>query len=94
MFIVRNTFTAKPGMASKLAKLLKETMADMSGVKVRIMTDYIGPMNTVSMEMEVETIGDFERNFREYGERADIQAKMKDYTGMYSDGRREIYRVV
>lgn len=94
MYIVRNTFTAKPGMASKLANVLKETMAAMTGIKVRITTDYIGPMNTVVMEMEVAEIADFERTFKEYGERADIREKMKGYTDLYAEGRREIYKVI
>src|SRR3990172_3322640 len=94
MYIVRNTFTAKPGMSSKLAKLMKEVMADLVTVKVRVMTDYIGSMNTVVMEMEVANLAEWEKQFKEYGSRADIQERMKPYADMYVSGVREVYQTV
>ena len=94
MYVVRNRFTAKPGMASKLAKLLKEVMTDESRPKARIMTDYAGPMNTVIMEFEVASLAEFEKMLQEYGERPEWRERMKGYTELYLSGDREIYRVV
>jgi predicted amino acid-binding ACT domain protein len=94
MYVVRNTFTAKPGMSSKLAKLVKEVMADLVTVKFRVMTDYIGPMNTVVLEMEVADLAEWEKQFKEYGSRADIQQRMKAYTDMYETGTRTVYQMV
>ena len=54
MYIIRETFTARPGKASSLARLFKEIMADVVGLKFRVLTDYVGEFNTVVMETEVD----------------------------------------
>jgi hypothetical protein len=59
MLIIREVFTAKPGQASKLAKLFKKSFASDSNVQV--MTDLAGEYNTVVMEMQVENLAEFER---------------------------------
>ena len=94
MFIVRTTFTARPGMASKLARLLKDVMTESLHAKVRVMTDYVGPMNTIVADMEVNELADFEKSLKEYAERTDVREKMQGYTDLYLTGLREIYRVV
>ena len=94
MFIVRETFTAKPGQASKLAKMFKEMSKDMPGPKGRILTDFVGPYNTVIMEMEVKDLGEFDKMMKEYASKPEVGQKMAGYTDMYQSGRREIFRVV
>jgi hypothetical protein len=94
MYVVRETFTAKPGMASKLAKLFSEVAKEMPGPRTRVLTDYVGPYNTVVWEMEVGELAEFERMMKEYAEQPDLGRKMAGYTEMYMSGRREIYRVV
>ncbi len=99
MYVIRETFVAKPGQASKLAKLMKEVMGAMprGNGRVRVMTDFVGPFNTVVLETEVEDIGSFEREMKDYmsGQAAaEVQAKMKGYTDLYQEGRREIYRTL
>jgi hypothetical protein len=94
MYVVRTRFTAKPGMASKLAKLMKEVMTMQFGAKARIMTDYVASMNTVVMEIEVEQLSEFEKMMKEYGQRADIRERMTGYTELYVSGDREIYQVL
>lgn len=94
MFIVRETFTAKPGMASKLAKMFREMSGEMAGVKSRVLTDFIGPYNTVVWEVEVKELGDFEKMMKEYASKPEMGKKMAGYTEMYQTGTREIYRVV
>ena len=93
MLIIRNTFTAKPGSASKLAKLMKDSTSDLPA-KVRVMTDLVGNMNTVIMEMEVKDIGEFERMMKDYSDTPDRREKMKGYTDMYEQGKREIYQIL
>jgi fumarylacetoacetate (FAA) hydrolase family protein len=93
MYIVRETFTAKPGKASALAALFKTVMADVPG-HVRVMTDAIGPFNTVVIDTEVEDLAAFEAMMRDYAARTDIRDKMQGYTDMYQAGRREVFRVV
>ena len=94
MLIVRETFTARPGMASKLAKMFREMSKEVPGLKSRVLTDYVGPYNTVVWEMELNELGDFEKMMKEYSDKPDIGAKMAGYTEMYVSGSREIYRVV
>jgi len=96
MFLIRNRFTAKPGMASKLAGVLRDAMAN-APFKVRILTDAVGEFNTVEMEHEVASLTEFEQRMKEYSEGAmgkEFAEKMKTYTDLYVTGRREILRVM
>lgn len=88
MLIVREVFIAKPGMASKLAKMMKESWADE---KTRILTDMTGVYNKVVMEFEVEDLATWEKMMKEYMTKGNDT--MKGYTEMYSQGKREIFRV-
>ena len=66
MLVVRNTFTAKPGQASKLAAQLKD-MASAGNLKNhRVLTDVTGEFNCVIMEYEVESAAAFEETFKKY----------------------------
>ncbi len=94
MYIIRETFTAKPGMASKLAKMFREMSTEMPGPKSRVLTDYIGPYNTVIWEVEVQEIAEFEKMMKEYASKPELGKKMAGYTEMYMTGKREIFRVV
>jgi hypothetical protein len=96
MYLIRNRFTAKPGMASKLAATLRDAMTN-APFKVRILTDVVGEFNTVEMEHEVPSLAEFEQRMKEYSEGAmgkDVAEKMKAYTDMYVTGHREILRVM
>ncbi len=100
MYVIRETFVAKPGQASKLAKLMKEAMTMMprgSG-RTRVLTDFVGPFNNVVIESEVEDISAFDREMKEYAgsdpRAAQMRERMKGYTDLYQEGRREIFRTV
>ena len=92
--MIRETFTAKPGMASKLAAKFKDVMSDERNAKVRVLTDAIGTFNTVVIETEVKELAEYEKRMKEYAERKDVGERMKGYTDMYQSGKREVYRVV
>jgi len=94
MYVVREVFTAKPGNASKLAKLFKEIFGTHPRMKARVMTDAVGEYNTVVMEIEVASLSAFEEMMSDPAESAKFQEKMKGYTEMYLTGRREVYKVV
>jgi hypothetical protein len=94
MFILREEFTARPGQASKLAAMFKETFALAPEFKTRVMTDAVASFNTVVLETEIADLAAFENMMREYGTRSDIREKMKGYTDLYITGRREIYKVL
>jgi len=99
MLIVREIFTAKPGQASKLAKLFKKSFGTASNI--RVMTDLIGNYNTVVMEMEMEDLAEFDRMMEEYRSGKpdpkidqETAKEMSKYTEMYLTGRREIFQLV
>jgi hypothetical protein len=94
MYVIRETFTAKPGMASKLARLFTEVMAMQGEMKTRVLTDLVGPFNTVVMETEVEDLREFDQRMKDHSSRPDIGERMKGYTDLYVSGSREIYQVV
>ncbi len=99
MLIVREVFIAKPGMASKLAKLFKKGFGE--NANVRVMTDMIGNYNTVVMEMQVNSLAEFEKQMEERRSgRSDpkidpkVAEEMSKYTEMYTKGRREIFKIL
>jgi hypothetical protein len=96
MLLYRETFIAKPGQASKLAKLWKEVMEKDSKFKGRILTDMIGQYNTVIIEGEVESLAAWEKYMEDMPNQkmpAELEEQMKNYTDMYLTGKREIFRV-
>jgi len=99
MVIVREVFTAKPGQASKLAKLFKKGFAGEQDT--RVMTDMIGEYNTVVVEMPMKNLAEFERQMEEYKSgkpdpKMDpkVAEEMSKYTEMYVTGRREVYQII
>ena len=94
MMIVRHTFTAKPGQASKLAGQMKD-VASVGGLKnVRILTDLFAEFNQVVMEHEIDTLAEFEEEMKRYGSDPVIREKSKGYTDLWLTGKRELFRVV
>ena len=94
MFIVRETFMAKPGQASALASKFKQVFSALPQMKTRILTDFVAGFNTVVLETEVSDLQEFVKAMQEYQSRDDIKTQMKGYADMYVEGRREIYKVM
>jgi hypothetical protein len=97
MYIVRDIFTAKPGCASKLAKLCKRAFANEPNF--RVVTDFVGNYNTVEMEFQVANLAEFEERIKAYKEgriemEPELAKEMKGYTELWIKGGREIYQVV
>jgi hypothetical protein len=99
MIVVREIFNAKPGQASKLAKLFKKGFGGYPNV--RVMTDMVGNYNTVVTEMTVKSLAEFEKQMEDYKSgkpdpKMDpkIAEEMSRYTEMYLTGRREIFQTV
>jgi hypothetical protein len=59
MIIIHETFVAKPGNASKLAKMFKEAMKESPDVK-NILTDMTGAYNRVIIVSQYENLGAYE----------------------------------
>ena len=94
MIVIRNSFIAKPGLASKLAAQLKDA-ASVSGItRYRVLTDLTGDFNRVVLEYESENVGEFEQRMREYQTNTPFRDKMKGYTDLYVTGSREILQVM
>lgn len=94
MFVVRETFTAKPGQAGALAKQFKTVLALAPALKTRVLTDYIARFNTVVIETEVDDLAAFDKQMAEYMSNADVRKAMEGYAERYLTGTREVYRVV
>jgi hypothetical protein len=96
MIIVHDIFVCKPGQASKMAKMFKETMASNTDL-VNIMTDMTGQYNRVIMVSKYESLAEYEKAMQRYmnpsEEMKKAMAKMEGYADMYYKGSREIYRV-
>ncbi len=90
MIIVREVFIAKPGMASKLAKIMKEQWGEG-----RVMTDVAGQYNTVVMEHEYQSLSIFEEEMKKYMTEGKNSTNPtgSSHTDLYLEGRREIFRV-
>ncbi len=94
MIVVRNSFTAKPGQASKLAAQLKEMASAGNLRNHRVLTDVTGEFNRVVMEYEVESAAAFEEMFKKYATDPQIREKAKGYTDLWVTGSRELFRIV
>jgi hypothetical protein len=91
MITVREVFIARPGMASKLAKMFKSEMGETS----KVMTDMTGSFNKVIIETNYENLAAFEKEMQEYmsKEKPATDTAKPSYTEMYTHGKREILRV-
>ena len=97
-YIIREIFTAKPGQAGKLARLFKKTMGHYP--KTRIMTDMVGPYNTVVMEIETDSLAQWEKDMQDMKSgkpdpnmKPEDAEEMSKYSEMYLTGKREIFQI-
>jgi len=94
MFVVRNTFIAKPGCASKLAAQLKEAVTAFQMPGGRVMTDVTGDFNRVIMEHTAESLEEFEKRMQETMGSPLYRERMAGYTELWLTGHREILQVM
>jgi heme-degrading monooxygenase HmoA len=99
MIIVHDIFICKPGNASKVAKMFKESMIGIGtpGAANVIMTDVTGQYNRVIMVSQFENLAAYEKSFEAYmnpsPEMKESMKKMEGYQDMYLSGSREIYKI-
>ena len=94
MFVIRNTFVAKPGCASKLAAQLKEAVVAFQMPGARVMSDVTGDFNRVIMEHTAETLEEFEKRMQETMGSPMYRERMAGYTELWITGSREVLRVL
>ncbi len=96
MYIVRETFIAKPGHAGEFAQMMKEEMGSMPNFKGYVLLDMVTDYNTIVVEYELESLADFEKMQNEH--KKDVakakSTKPPKYTELYQTGKREIFRIV
>ena len=97
MYVVRDVFRCKPGHSKAIADRFKRSfplMQKMQGfVSARVLVDAVSTYWTVVLEMEVETLAEFERQMNEYSASAEFRDAMKGYMDEVEGGHREIFRV-
>lgn len=96
MYIVRETFIAKPGHAGELAELMKKDMESWEDFKGQVMLDFVTDYNKIVIEYEINSLADFENMMASF-KKDQAKAKSKKppkYTELYVTGRREIFRIV
>jgi CobQ-like glutamine amidotransferase family enzyme len=82
-------------MAKELVNKFKQTipfMKEQNFNNVRIMTDVVSNYWTVVLELEVETLADFE-NHKGFTSQPKVQEIMKDYMTLVEGGKREIFNI-
>jgi hypothetical protein len=97
MYLIRDIMYCKPGqvrpMVQKSLKM-RELGKKMGLGAMRVLTDAAGERFwTVVMEIEAQSIDQFEELVRKSGEDKEFQEVMKGYHDLVDHGRREIYRI-
>ena len=95
MYLIRDTFRCKPGMAKELVNKFKQTvpfMEEKNLKNTKILTDVVSNYWTVVLESEVETLAEFE-NRRGFTSQPKVIEIMKDYMTLVEGGKREIFRI-
>ncbi|HEX3235249.1 MAG TPA: hypothetical protein VHR41_13695 [Gemmatimonadales bacterium] len=101
MLLVREIMYCKPGKVRPMVEkfLAMNKLSTKVGMpKMRVMTDFSAERYwTVVAEMEVESMGDFERMMQGGGQNQDamkeMESIMKDYHDLVDSGRREVYKM-
>jgi hypothetical protein len=93
MILVRNSFTAKPGQASKLLAQLKDMASAGKLRNTRFLTDLAGRFNTVVMEHEVESLAEWEGIMEGYRTDPQVRAAAGTYAELWTTGKRELFRI-
>lgn len=95
MYLIQETFHAKPGKAKELVRKFKAAApifeASQQGQNFRIMTDVASNYWTVIMQYELEDIGAFLGQLRSSTGSPELQGIMAGYLELVEGGKREIF---
>ncbi len=97
MYIVTETFIAKPGYAGKLAAMMKEEMSKDKSFRGKVMIDFVTNYNKILIQYELESLAEFDKAMagqQKIKAKQKKNAKPPEYTQYYLTGKREIYRVL
>jgi hypothetical protein len=99
MILVRNVFQAKPGQADALLAGFQASEAAMREVaegrapRVRYLTDLSGPFDTVVMELEVESLAEWEQVRSRLFSDPRAQEAMAQGRELIESGRSELFTI-
>ena len=97
MYLIRDIMHCKPGQVRAMVQksLSMRKLGKKMGLgSMRVMTDAAGERFwTVVMEIEAESIDQFEEMVRKSSEDKAFQEVMKGYHDLVDHGRREIYKI-
>jgi len=97
MYLIRDIMYCKPGQVRPMVEkslALNRLGKKMGMGAMRVMTDVSAERFwTVVMEIEVESIEQFEEMMKKSMENKELQDVMKGYHDLVDHGRREIYRL-
>ena len=95
MYIIHETFHAKPGKAKELVKKFKAAIPlfeqTQEAKNFRVLTDVASNYWTVIMTCEVADIGAFVGTLRSATSVPELQEIMKGYLDLVEGGKREIF---
>ena len=94
MYLVREVFHTKPGMAKDLVKKFKQVAPyfEKQGMKnLKVMTDIATTYWTVVLESEIEDLADFVKEVRSTTAQPEAQKIIEGYMDLVKDGYREIF---
>ena len=95
MLVNRRTFISKPGRAEEAANFLKQAMQLTDHARsARVYVSEIGPFDTIAVEVEVESLADYERRFAEWAAKTTPEFWEKWYSLCENGGANEIWRLV
>jgi hypothetical protein len=97
MYLIREVMYCKPGQVKPMVQkfqTLARVAKNMGIGSMRVMTDACAERFwTVVMEVEAESLDEFEETSRKAMENPQLQEAMKGYHDLIDYGRREIYRI-
>ena len=97
MYLIRETFQAKPGKAKDLVKMFKlaapHFAKEQKMQNMKVLTDIVGNYWTVVVETEVEELGIFFKELRTATMSDEVKEIMKGYMDCVEGGRREIFMI-
>ena len=95
MYLIRDVFKCKPGMAKDLVKKFKQTipfMEEQHLKNVKVMTDVVSNYWTVVLEGEVNSLAEFE-NHKGFTSQPKVKEIMAGYMDLVDSGYREILNI-
>ena len=98
MIVVRNIFRLDFGKSREAVAVWKEglALARQSGMarKARLLTDFVGPFYTLILEIEFESLSDWEDHSKTLMGKPEWQSWYPKAAALAHDGYREIYNIV